>query len=134
MISIKSIFKRTLGSKTSLVAIKTLAYSPSSSKISIRPIFNVHSKCVSFKEKLSLQNFKKHGPSSCASKGSHFYDEIHESNFIRFSKHSSSSHSSAFFEASHFSSFDTFTELISEESSLPSTSYFQYSNFIRFVS
>ena len=68
LISIKNVFKRKSGSKSLLIDIKTLAHSPSSSKISMKPIFSTTSKSAYFKEKLSLHNFKKHDPPCCTLK------------------------------------------------------------------
>ena len=133
-ISIKSIFNRKLGFKSPLIAIKTLPYSPSSSKLSMKPIFNTPSKSVSFKEKLYLHNFKKHDHASCASKALCSHEEIHESTFNQFTKHSSCSHSPARFETSSSSSFETSTEIIPGEHKISSKSSCQDANFMHLIS
>ena len=133
MISIKSIFKGKLGSKSLLIAIKTLPYLPSSSKLSMKHIFNTPLKSVSFKEKLYLRNFKKHDYAAYASKSLCSHEEIHESAFNQFTKHSSCSHSPEYFETSDSSSFKNSTEIIPGEHKTSSKSSCQDANFMHLI-
>ena len=67
--------------KNRLHSLKKLATKEIS--ISMKTIFNVPSKNVSFKEKLSLYTFKKHGLASCSSKEFPSHDKSYNYTFIK---------------------------------------------------